>query len=451
MNRPGIDRRTKGCSRTIYIPFLLLAGITQGWAAEDRLGVDEFLQLPAATAFRNENYEQAADLFAAELDKSPENIILIRYLAISHYRAQNFKKAEEVFTKGLALAPDNAAMLFFAAQNDLANARRSDAIARFKRVLELAPNTQYEREARTFLEGLGAVRSSEAKSPHPGNKWRAFVQAGYEYDSNIIAAPEDAPQNRSGHRVFEYLSGSIDWLRRGKWVLKSGANVYVSQHEGKFNDFNLVSLNGETEANYKINIAGKNAVLRTGYEFNATFLDDESYSTSHRLNAGVFAYLPSVLAFDLDYQYSFNEYRLDGFSPDISSRDGNRHEMSSTIYAYFDNWRHYGWAQFNYDLNSADGHNFDHRTFGGEIGAKITLPAKLRINGRVSYENIDYKNYVFTPQRKTKRTTTRLELSRELPRQLFANLAYYYGNDDSTVPIFDYDRHIFTLSMSKTY
>jgi len=451
MYRTGSDRCTKECSRWFCVLAVLAAFASPVRADGARSSVDSFVSLPAAIAFREGRYLDAAALFAEELRRRPQDPLLLRYLALSHYQLRDFETADRVFERGLALDPANEALLFHAARNDLALGRRGRAIERFEQILEVASGSRYGSEALLMLQAIGAAKPSQASPDASAKRWRAFVQLGYEYDSNIIAAPEDAPQNRSGHRLFEYGSGSFDWYRAGKWVLRSGASAYLSQHQERFDEFDLVSVTGHTLASYRTKILGTETVLRSGYEFNASVLDDKSYSTSHRIEAGGFAQIASAMAIDLDYQLSFNAFRFDGFSPDISSRDGERHELEATYYVFGDNWRQYGWVRFLFDWNTAEGRNFDYRALGGEIGARVSLPRKLSLDGRVSVEKINYRNYVFQPRRQTTRTVARLDLSRDLPRRAQAHLGYYYGHDDSTVPLFDYDRHIVTVSVSKSY
>lgn len=438
--------RAKILESLAVIVAVLWLGIDTANAAR-LIGDEEFLDSAPAQAFREERFADALTGFEALLERYPDDVLILRYIGLSHDRLDQNSEAIAVYERVLALAPDDVATTYFlgAVLFEIGAYERAGDV--FHRVLMLAPESDYAARVDQYL---AAIHQEQAQEPpaQMADDWSASLQVGLQYDDNVPSASGVTPGDTESWRIFERLRGAYRMIDRGTWRLTIDGDAYLSQHlDSALNDFDVGSYSAGLTGRYANRTEHFDYALSTRYGFNLTTLEGDVFSSTHSLRTTGVATWSLRLTSEVYHQISFADFRDSGFFAPVSSRDATLNVVGTKQYVFFDSRRHYVWAGYEYQHNDADGLNFTYRTHLVQGGVVLSLPWAMQFSATGSYADRDYYDFVGFGPRETDIATVSAVVAKDVVENLSLSLGYWYTDEDSTISLLDFDRQIATFSL----
>ena len=395
------DRR-----RRLPTRYLATGGILLGALAGQAQAItpETFLQLPAIQAFKEGRFQEAIDGLRQVPVSGPEDVIVLRYIALAYQQLGDHQQAVAVIDEGLAIAPDNAALLYFRAVSLLELSAPEQALQDLNRVVALAPDSIYAQQGQQILGSLQALVDTGAAAPAEEQDWSLRLEAGTQYDTNIPAAPDGFGSSTGGFRVFERATGSAEIWSDGPWSASVDADLYGSQHlDNEFRDFDTILASAGLGLRHVTEIGDMPVAFDAAYHFEAIWVGGEPFSRSHELQAGAVAAPTNDLLTQVQYTATFEEFDDDGVLPAVTSRDAVAHDFALTQYWFVDGRENYLFAGYTYGFAVADGSNFDRRSHTATVGGSTLIGGEVRLDADFTYVHEDYPDFIGPTQRKTDR------------------------------------------------
>lgn len=409
---------------------------------------------PAGQAFKARHYDLALAEFQKLAVAQPRDALILRYLAMTLDRLGRYDDAIRVFEQALALTPENPALHFHMGTTYYKARRGALAEVSFRRVLQLAPDSLYGERARRYLEALTQQRVQLQPAGTPG-PLELYIQGGLQYDSNIPAAPGDSSLftgERSGIRMFEYLSGRYHLLRNPDWLGSMDVSTYQAEYpDSAFRRFRLSTYSAGASLQRTTTLWSLPLVASLKYELRAVLVDEDMYSRSHALTAGTQIGLTRGTTTHFHYQYTRDVFANKGFDRALSSRDADNHVLGLSQVWYFANRKGQVRAGYEFQDNVSEGVNF--RMKGHKFSAGGTVPVGwgVQANLGAEYSHGRYPEFQGPVIRKTDRWGFNAGLSKWLGRFFLLRLDYAHTDEDSSYEILSYRRGILGVSISYVY
>lgn len=420
-------------------------------AAAPAQGAVDLLQTPAAAAFKAGDYERAETELARLASENPEDVTILRYWAITLQKLERYPDSLAVFKRALTLAPTNPAVRYHLAVT-LYKAGFPEAAAQsFADVLRLAPQSEYANLARQYLDAISA-QLAKAQRPAEPARFGVYAQAGAQYDSNILAAPDGATGDRNGGRYNGYLSGRYYFARNADWVGTVDLSGYAAGYgESRFDALRISQWNPGVSLQRSIKLGPFPSVDAIRYDYLNVELDGEGYSKSNVVTlSSRIAFSPRTTT-SFFYRYTHDAFADDGFDPRFSSRDADNHAAGVVNTWYLHDRRVEIDAGFELGTNDAEGVNFNYDTYTLRSGARFTLPAKLHLDVDLSWGRDRYPDFAGPVRRTTDRLDLDLSLKRWFGSRFLIQLNAAWRDEDSSYDALTWDRYILGLSASYAY
>lgn len=427
---------------------LVLAGTAVVAQAPVRLS-----ETPAAKAFLEERYDVALAEFEKLAAANANNVLVLRFLALSYDRLGRYDEAIGTFKKALALAPDNVALLFHSGTTFYNAHYVEDARRNFARVLSLGPDSEYGKLAQQYLDAL-AQQESAQQSPGAPRRASLYFQLGYQNDDNVTDAPAGAADTgKAIDRITDYISVELFPVRSPNWLLGLEFTGYGAQYGA---DKNVTQDLWQTGAGVLVQYSGSLGsvpVVGTlkGHQQWVRFDGGPDYSESTGATAGVQLGFTPHSTTRVYWRYTNDRFDDDGFDPAFSSRDADNHAggLQHTIY-FLDRTAWYTLGA-EYQENDADGVNF---VFDGpRYTAALSLPLFYGVRLDLGYDHTeeDYTEFAGPVARETTRREWSSALSRWFGPHVLVRLSYSELNEDSSIETLAYDRRSYGVSVAYVY
>lgn len=437
--RPDLPVRHFACACVLLGPMALPA---------HAITPEQFLQLPAIEAFKAGRYQDAIDGLRQIPIAGPEDVIVLRYIALAQQQLGNHRQAVATIDEGLAVAPDNAALLYFRAVSLLELNEPAGALRDLQRVVALAPDSVYAQQAQPILGSLQAVAGAVTAAPAEEQDWSLRLEAGTQYDTNIPAAPDGFGTKTGGFRLFERATGSAEVWNSEPWSASLDADLYGSQHlDSEFRDFDTFLASAGASLRHVTSIGETPLSLDGAYHFEATWVGGEPFSWAHELQAGTVVALSSALLTQLQYTATFEEFDDDGVLPTVTSRDALAHDFALRQYWFVDGREHYVYASYAYGFVVAEGSNFDRRSHTVTAGGSTLVGDEVRLDAGVTYLHEDYPDFIGPTQRRTDRFDVTLGATKEIFDDTELSASWTFVDESSSIGVLDYDQHVGTVSL----
>ena len=285
----------------------------------------------------------------------------------------------------------------------------------------------------------------------PERRWNFTVLTGYQYDSNVVLAPEfvglGAATNRDDSSWFVASFGDYRLIQEPDLnvglIMSTFDNFYFEQ-----NDFDLQDYMLGAYANRAVNecwLAG----IR--FEFHETLLDYAHFANEFRL-------VPNLTYLQGDFGHFTSYYEFDAGQFDILplvpalDRDARVNAVGFTqaIYTFAGLGRWF--FGYRYEDAEADGDDFDRSTHMATARFERPICERWVMDGEVRqfWDDYDDPNSLdfFGNERSDQRTEVRWGLQWYLLRHASLRLDYTFINSNSNVAnlfgvrFFEYDRHL---------
>jgi len=325
--------------------------------------------------------------------------------------------------------------------------RTEEAEAALRRASELAPGSEWDREARAALAGAAATAPTHLR------RW-LVLQGGLAYDSNVALIGSDVAQPDS-------ISNESDG--RGEWGVEAGQELY---RDGKWSAGVLASYDGDAyfrDSDFDLAYVGAGAwgaraigestVVRVQPLFGAVFYGYDDYLRFYGARGDVLQGFGDAGTGDFWVRYAYNNflYPIPGNTHVLRTarnRDGNDVWTGyDHTYPLTDRTSLLGGPFFRY--YDAKGSEYDAWGVGGWLGVRQELPWQLTGQLSVSYGYDRYRRtstFLLPGETREHRRDhvwiVQSILERPIAQRVTASLRWTYYNDDSNTDVFDYDRHV---------
>jgi tetratricopeptide (TPR) repeat protein len=445
---PDVDCARKPLRRLAFGVFALLAGAVASPPAH-AITVEEFGRTAAAAAYAAGRYDQALAEVETLLRREPRDPILLRVRGMALYRLDRFEAAEAALIQAVVANPADPAAHYWLGATRHKRGNLSGALAEFRMVEQIAPNTRYSASAREFAASIQAQAAAPA-APAAERPWALAVTAGTQYDDNV------ALLNRNRINSFRFFGEAL-----GAYVFPLGNNVtltldgriYGSAHfKSAADDFNLLLASGGPTLAWRTTLGPYPARLSLGYSYEHVLQGGNFYNGSHAITPRVeIGLLPDSVT-SAAFTAGFDSFALTaGTDPAIFSRDGMRYAAGARHIQYLPGRQHYLWGAYEFTLYETDGQNFDAYAHVGSAGASFALPWQLRLDLAAELGYTRYFNYVDSPKRRSLKQIYTAWITKALTPSLSLSFAYAYTFDDSNIRDFETRRNLFTVNARYTF
>jgi Tfp pilus assembly protein PilF len=413
--------------------------------------VMQFSDTPAAQAFAVEDYETAVVEFEQLRENNPDNTLVLRYLAISLDLVGRTDEAIGVYHEALSFDANDVAVHYHLGVTNYSAGLADGAAVAFRRVLALAPESEYGDYASQYLDAL-TVQHAQDQQPGAPQRFSLYVQGVRQRDNNTTSAARRGDRFEDD-RTSGYLSIDYYLHRSPAWISTIGVNRYgVWYDDDLLEPLEVEQVSGNLLLQRTGTIANRGYVASIRLEHSTVDLaDGERYSESDSSRLGLRVGFTENTATDFTYRFTRDEFDNKGFDPQFSSRDGDHHALGIAHTWYFAERLGQIIGGIDIERNNADGLNFDYDGVRANLALIVPLPWQLRAELKLEYLEQDYTNFVGPVRRETEATRSSIGVSRWFGQRLLASLDYSRYDEDSTYEELAYDREVVGFTLSFVY
>jgi Flp pilus assembly protein TadD len=448
------------------------------------------------TSLRLQRYREAEDRFREVLRRGPDDARAHMGLGMALYHQGRAREASTELTIAERTLKDDPLLYDYAglaAADQQSYEQASDKFLRAGKLdPELASDARYQKgvtlhskrqfqqataEFRSAVEG-GTVAALEpdrqVPTPAgqvPSKRWSASYGLSLQYDSNVVLLPGGSalPNNISHKDDFVTafaVGGEYRFLQTDQWTIGAGAGLFTNLH-ARLSDFNVLDFAPTLYVERRLG----SAQLRLQYTLDNVTVGGDAYLLSNAIQPTL-----TIPESDRTYTQAFFRYQNKDFksfrddqlgAPVNQTRDANNYMIGAMQYWKFRNDRGYVRGGYTFDTD---------RTPGGDGPATPGVPTSAdwqyighRLSTGVAYQPLaattlqlafDYyrQNYSnpnsFSPDGTVRRDNV-YQLTgtavRDIRSWLWLAFQYSYTRDQSNVDVFDYTRHIISLTVGGSF
>ncbi|MBI3316116.1 MAG: tetratricopeptide repeat protein [Candidatus Omnitrophica bacterium] len=402
------------------------------------LSKEEFLSSDFSKFFKKQEFNQALNVLDSLLKKHPDDILLLRYRALTLDKLNRRKEAIAVYRKILSENPNHVPTHLFLGLAYARDGKPDKAVEELRWVVENSGSENYRHWAQAQLTRVRQMKKNVIKKVER----RPYLvgKTGAYYDSNPLLVPSesglasrskkdgvDFPVNLSvGYPVILEKDMRVDALYIGQALLHDrGANQVDFNSQG-------FALNAKKRAF----LGGRAVLFGARYDFKTNWLRSNIFSTVNRLLLSLETSFWKKTKTHVYTRVSYSGYRNDGSIPSISSRDGTRGGLGVVQYFYTaKDFRTYFFVKEEISFADTRGDNFKR---GGSL-TRLGVHGPLDCLGPVTFDvstGLDYGTYPDFS------SLSPLDLNerRDLRTDVYADLTYHWKPDLATRGFYRYIR-----------
>lgn len=397
------------------------------------------------SALDKKDYGAAEEAFRAALKEKPEDYQATLSLGIVLNR-QGQKEAADLLKKALAVNPQDPKTNLNMGIYYFDRSVYPEAKDYFETTIELAPNTGYSSEAKSYLDRM--TRTAVKEKP-----WRVDAALGMQYDSNVIVGPNNQPtpegiSGKSDWRGVLYLKGQYDVLTSDRFRGTVSYSAYQSLHT-RLSDFNITQQTAGVDALYALS---GGVALKASYAFDYVLVGGDEYDYMHTVApAVVFTYGKGFIT-TLNYVYSNFHFKNGDLFPDNSDRTGFNHSAGITqLIPVADFLALKAGYAFDKDNTKKDFWSYNGNKYFGNLTVKLMRSLSADLYGE--YCNRNYTGVFPGPsvQRRDDIQTYSLTVTKGLSKNFSLVLGQFYVRNKSSITAFDYKRAITSMFITARF
>lgn len=357
---------------------------------------------------KQENNPQAIDAFkrAKSLDKTMEQSCDYQ-IGIAHLKAREFNYAKDAFNEVIVREP-------------------LSSIAKY---------------ANEYLDAL-ARREGAAR------KWRASFGFAWQYDDNVILAPDETTSNIDISNKADYrevYTADLEYNRKaGERLGLKGEYLF---YYGKQNDLGFY------------NTMSHSVVMQPSLNFERSLLTFPATYTHTLVNERSYLSNPAVSSIynfmfgDNQMGQAFLQYNNRNYlwTPSMPSEDRDGNELRGGLgwYIFFRQKKAFFNLRYEANHDWTEGDNWEYG--GNRITAAVSTPVidklKLTLSASSFLQNFSNKHSVFNLERKDTVYTMSSLIAYEFRKGCELQAQYIHVKDDSNINVYTYNRNISSIGL----
>lgn len=415
-------------------------------------------------------YREALDNLAAAQQALPTDPLAVYFQGLAHNQLGNYQTATSLLTQAMLMSPELAPEgHYHRGLAHLAQGIFDEARAEFEAVIAAEPESDLARLSRQ------ALRHTRPGPPEPAapvevppKRWDATFTMSAQYDTNVVLLPlgVQPPGGPTGisrkddYRTVLYGRGEYRFVQTGTWTVGAGYGLYQSFHR----TLSGFDVQDHTPMLYVQRLMGR-VQSRIDYIFDYVNVGRSPFLISHAVRPVVTIREGDRFFTQLQAGYQNKDFQHGRFLFN-SARDGKNWLFGITQYVHFPNNASLVRIGYTFDTDrtgggsperatpgvttNADWAYVGHRfSFGAILPEVFTLKPDLTFDYYLQrYDNPNS----FSPGGTTARSDDIYIVSASVTRSLTSSLSlalqYSYTRDKSNLALFDYERSIFSLSLT---
>jgi tetratricopeptide (TPR) repeat protein len=407
-------------------------------------------------------YREADESLKAAEIATPDNPLVYYYQGLVAQNLKAYDRSPALFSRAMALSPDlTPAARYYTGMSHYQRGLLDEAQKEFEAAIAGGePESELARSAREFLRQQRAV----PKGPRP---WDISLSVSGQYDSNVVLLPGGTqPPNEVGiSRKHDYVSafyirGEYRPIQTNLWTAGVTYGFYQSLH----NKLTLFNVQDHSPTLFVQRQVGP-VSFRVQYVFDYTKVGNLPYLVSNAIQPIITIAEERNTFTQVQLRYQNKDFKDDLFLEN-SARDARNWLAGLTqIFSSADGSSNIR-IGYTFDMDRTGGGkvsvatpgiqtNADWAYRGHRLSIGATGPAVLSVTPSLEFDyylqNYDNANS-FSPDGTTRRRDRIIfftgALSRDLTDSLTLSLEYNYTRDQSNVAVFDYNRSIYSITLS---
>lgn len=393
----------------------------------------------------------------------PDNPLVYYYQGLVYHQLNAFDQSPALFSRAMALSPDlTPSARYYTGVAHYQLGLIDEAQKEFEAAIASGePESELARSAREFLERRGAA-------PKGPRRWDLSLSVSEQYDSNVVLLPEGTqpPGGTSGisrkddFRTAFYARGEFRPIQTTVWTAGTTYGFYQSFHR-------TLSAFDVEDHSPSLFIQRQFGIMqaRFQYVYDYVKVGRSPYLISHAIQP-TFTIAEGGNKFtQFQFRYQNKDFQQGRFLFN-SVRDGKNWLAGVTQYVYFADNTGYWRAAYTYDTDRTGGGspaiatpgdqtNADWAYKAHRLSASLGVPPMMTIKPslafdyyRQNYDNPNSFSATGTTRRRDNILFFTATLSRDITESLRVALEYNYTRDQSNVPAFDYNRSIYSVTLT---
>ncbi len=427
--------------------------------------------------FALERYDQAEAPLTQVLNERPQTEGVGYYVGLIRYRKKDYQGALKAFRAETSQNPNIQQLVRFYSGLTLAILGLPEqAVAEVDAALKFQTGSALTGPAERLRDTLATAREAE-------RRLHAEVRVGFLYDSNVAVIPQashdpvaESVRHRKTASPGELAALRLDysWLRRGPWE-STVTYSFFQTYDNRLPSFNVQNHLVAGSLSYRAAIGSMPFQVGAQYSWDYISLGGDDFLQRH--TATLFGTLVeskrhlSTVLFrfqDKDFYATPGQIRQE-------DRDARNWMFGGTHVFRFAEDRHYIRVGYQFDLENADGRNYSYQGNRFLAGGQYTLPwgsTRLKYDFDLHQRHYRHANTLLPAVNPGSREREDLEqnhvfrieqvLARNLgptvigcaptaPCPLTLSAEYQRTVADSNLPVFDFNRNVWSLTLSWQY
>lgn len=415
-------------------------------------------------SFNQQQYDRAEPLLRQVYRAEPGRQNLGYYLGFIEYRKKNYREAIDLLRANVP-SDENFAQLsrFYAGLAISALGFPREAQAEIAEAIRLQPISPLSTPTQRFRELLETAAERE-------RFFRGELRVGVFYDTNVPVVPNASSDlvgevirqeqdRRHSEGELASLSLAYTWLKRLDWE-GSASYRFLQTYNNHLPNFNTQSHTPTVGVTYRGKWLEKPyfSGLQLSYDF--ITLGDNKFVQRGIANP-YFTLIenPSNLT-TFQFRFQGKDFFNDNNVIAEEVRDAVNYMAGPLHFVLFNEGRHYLKAGYQFDVDAAEGKNWDYTGHRFLFGAQYTLPwweVRLRyeLDSHLRFHSEKHRLIPVTAPGTVRRRDTELlhlvTVAKEFvyrSQHLTMSLEYLFDDNTSNLAPFDYTRHVMTTSLT---
>ena len=320
----------------------------------------------------------------------------------------------------------------------------SDARKAFRDAITLDPNSDISAYADEYSKAI--EKRAQADKPF-------HLNAGFftEWDTNVVLRPSESTNTTNIGNEGDFREVAIagaDYTQKFSeaFRLKYGYDLYYA-NQTDLNDFDVSSHTFTLAPSYNT----KNASFSLPVQYNLTLVDSNSlFLSSVTANPLVNFKIADRQIGQAGIKFQTKDY-YDKIIDGSEDRDGFRVAPGIGWFYLFPEDKASVGLRYELDFDNTDGRNWDyagHRV-SPSFQFKVPYVSKLKctLASDLYFQDFKHSNVFFSQKREDQSYTLSALLSYELTSNFDLQFRYTYVNHKSNIPIYEYDRSVFSTGV----
>ncbi len=411
-------------------------------------------------------YREALDALDQAQKLDPQNPLVYFYQGVVSHELKSFDQSSALFSRAMALSPDLTPTARY--YTGMSYYERG-MIDQGQKEIEAAiasgePESELARIAREILQQRIAV----PKGPKP---WDLNLSVSGQYDTNVVLLPigtqplggTSSISQKDDFRTTFYARGEYRPIQTAGWTAGVTYGFYQSLHQ----TLTTFDVQDHAPSAFVQHQLGR-VTARLQYAFDYVRVGQDPFLFSNAVQPIITIAETNSLFTQLQFRYQNKDFQDDRFAGN-SFRDGKNWLAGVTQYAYFANGTGHVRLGYTFDTDRTGGGNpsvatpgvqtnadWDYKAHRLSVGLSVPDFWTLKSSFAFDYYNMDYDNpNSFSAGGTTKRRDNIMFFTATLARPLTDWLSiaaeYNYTRDESNLPVFNYARNIFSLTLSSRF